>query len=130
MELEALQKIAPDIEKLGASLVSISPQQREYMLETAQKHRLNFELLRDEKNRIAKQYGLVYTVPEDLKAIYLSFGIDLERYNGDTSWELPMPGRVVIGQDAVVRNVAVDPDYTIRPEPEETIAVLRALKEG
>lgn len=100
------------------------------MLETAQKHRLNFELLRDEKNRIAKQYGLVYTVPEDLKAIYLSFGIDLERYNGDTSWELPMPGRVVIGQDAVVRNVAVDPDYTIRPEPEETIAVLRALKEG
>jgi len=81
------------------------------MLETAKKHRLNFDLLKDEKNSIAKQYGLVFTVPGNLKSICLSSGIDLEQCNGDNIGELPMPGRVAIeDQGSVARNREAAPD--------------------
>jgi hypothetical protein len=54
-------------------------------------------------------------------------GIDLAKTNGDDSWTLPMPARHVIDRDGVIRDAQVDPDYTRRPEPSETLAVLRAL---
>lgn len=88
---------------------------------------LNFDLLSDPGNRVAKTYGLVYTFPEDLKQIYLQFGIDLEKYNGDDSWTLPMPGRFIIDRSGVIRYAEVNPDYTVRPEPEEVIDVLKGL---
>ncbi len=51
--------------------------------------------------------------------------IDLPRYNGDSSWQLPMPARFVIDPAGVVRDAAFDPDYTVRPDPLETLAALR-----
>ncbi len=107
--------------------MALSPQTREHMLETAERHRVNFDLLRDEGNLVAKQYGVVFRLPDDLKAVYLNFGIDLAKFNGDDAWELPMPGRVVIGRDRAIRSVSIDPDYTIRPEPEETVDIIRRL---
>ena len=59
--------------------------------------------------------------------IYRAFGIDLPKCNGEDSWTLPMPGRLVIDRDGTVRAVDVDPDYTVRPEPAKTLADVRAL---
>ncbi len=59
--------------------------------------------------------------------MYTSFGIDLERFNSDGIWRLPMPARYVISQDAVIRSTDVNPDYTIRPEPDETVEFLRKM---
>ena len=88
---------------------------------------LTFDLLSDPGNRVAKTYGLVYTFPEDLKQVYLQFGIDLSQYNGDDSWPLPMPGRFIIDRSGIIRYAEVNPDYTVRPEPEEVISVLEEL---
>ena len=91
-----------------------------------EKH-LNFDLLSDPGNRVAKTYGLVHKFPEDLKKVFLQFGIDLEKYNGDDSWTLPMPGRFIIDRSGVIRYAEVNPDYTVRPEPEEVIGILKEL---
>jgi len=88
---------------------------------------LTFDLLADPGNQVAKQYGLVFALPEDLKTLYLQFGIDVAKHNGDDSWTLPMPGRFIIDQTGVVRYAEVDPDYTVRPEPEHTITALKKL---
>jgi peroxiredoxin len=45
----------------------------------------------------------------------------------DDSWRLPVPARFVIDRDGTTRKVDVDPDYTVRPEPSETLAALDAL---
>ena len=60
---------------------------------------MTFEVLRDLGNRVAEQYGLVFTLPEDLQAIYAKFGIDLPTGNGDGTWRLPIPARFVIDRD-------------------------------
>jgi peroxiredoxin len=88
---------------------------------------LSFELLRDFGNRVGEAYGLVFTLPDDLQAIYLKLGIDLARGNGDGTWRLPIPARVVIDHQGIVRAVDADPDYTQRPEPGQTVQVLREL---
>jgi peroxiredoxin len=76
---------------------------------------------------MAARYGLRQKLPDDLKALYLQFGIDLPKYNGDASWTLPMPARLIIDQEGMVRYAAINADYTVRPEPEETLAALKAM---
>jgi peroxiredoxin len=40
-----------------------------------------------------------------------------------------MPARFVIDRRCVIRDAESDPDYTTRPEPEDTLAALRALRD-
>jgi len=88
---------------------------------------LSVELLSDPGNQTAEKYGLVYTFPEDLKKVYLQFGVDLPKYNDDESWRLPMPARYIIDQEQIVRYAEVSPDYTVRPDPSHTIAALKKI---
>jgi len=91
------------------------------------KHELSFPVLSDPGNAVARELGLVFELPDDLKAVYLGFGGDLSRFNGDDSWTLPMPARYVVRPDGVMAHADVHPDYTERPEPAETLARVQAL---
>lgn len=95
--------------------------------ETEDPKPVSFEALRDFGNQVAEQYGLVFTLPDDLREIYLRFGIDLARGNGDGTWRLPIPARFVIDHRGIIRAVDADPDYTRRPEPATTVEILRQL---
>lgn len=95
--------------------------------ETDEPKPLPFELLRDLGNHVAEAYGLVFTLPDDLREIYLKFGIDLAKGNGDGTWRLPIPARFVIDGQSIIRAVDADPDYTRRSEPAHTVAVLKGL---
>jgi peroxiredoxin len=128
MELEALQEALPAIKSAGAAFVAISPQQYGFNREFIEQKKFTFDLLSDLGNQTAKAYGLVYTLPEDLRKIYLQFGIDVPKHNGDDSWTLPLPARYIIDRKGIVRYAEVSVDYTVRPEPEHTIAALRELQ--
>jgi peroxiredoxin len=104
----------------------ISPQLEKFSKQVSKKHNLTFRVLSDKGNKVAYQYGLVFTVPADLRVLYSNFGIHLERFNGDDSWTLPMPGRFILDQHGTIITAEVDPDYTIRPEPDDIIEILKA----
>ena len=87
-----------------------------------------FEALRDHGHQVAAKYGLVFTLPEDLRGIYLKFGIDLAKGNGDGTWRLPIPARFVIDRAGIIHAADADPDYTTRPEPAKTVEVLKTLR--
>lgn len=122
-----MQNRIDDIRAAGATLVAISPQRAELSREIIQAKNLEFDILVDASNGYADKLGIAFTVSDELKAIYLSFGIDLGRSNGDSSWRLPMPTRLVIDRSGIVRSAEIDPDYTSRPEPESTIEILKGL---
>lgn len=126
--MQAYQEIAPEIKALGATLLAISPQTPEYSLSMAQKHQLGFEVLSDDGNKVARQYGLVYSLSEPLRELYLQkFQVDLQYFNGTESDELPLPGTFIVDSDGVIRLAFVDPDYTKRLEPAEIIQKLRQI---
>jgi len=108
-------------------LVAISPQLPEHSRALVKAKKLAFEVLSDPGNALAQKFGLVYALPEDLRKIYLQFGIDLPKHNGDDSWTLPVAARFIIDQEAVIRYAEADADYTLRPEPEHTIEALKSI---
>lgn len=127
MELVALQGILEQIQSHGAGLVAISPQLPEHSREMIERRHLTFPILSDRGNEVAARFGLRFSLPEYLRAIYRTFPLDLPRINGDDSWTLPMPARFVVDRQGVIRAAESDPDYTTRPEPDETLEVLRDL---
>lgn len=95
--------------------------------ETEEPTPLSFEFLRDFGNRVAEAYGLAFTLPDDLRAVYVKLGIDLAQGNGDGTWRLPVPARFVIDRQGIIRDVDADPDYTRRSEPARTVKILKGL---
>ena len=127
LELRALQQALPEIVALGAQLIAIAPQLPDRSMDTVEKHQLEFEVLSDVANVVSRQYGLVFTLPEALRPIYQQFNLDIAGYNGDDSFELPMPATYVIAQNGEIAHAFVDADYTRRMEPAEIIDILRKL---
>ncbi|WP_371912984.1 redoxin domain-containing protein [Pseudodesulfovibrio hydrargyri] len=115
---------------MSATLLAVSPQRRPFNRQVIRDANLGFEILSDTGNRLAKAFGLAFTLSGALKEVYKSFNLDLERINGDDSWVLAMPARYVVDRHGVIRFADVNPDYTVRTEPEETLAELKRLKEG
>jgi peroxiredoxin len=118
-QMEAMSAIAEQVEAAGASLVAISPQTEKQAYFMHDQHKLAFPLLVDAHNGVARQFGLVYRVPEEQQAIYRRTFVNLPFVNGDDSWELPIPATYVLDRDATILFSGVNEDYTDRPEPLE-----------
>ncbi len=127
MELDALNRAAGEFKALGAAFIAISPQLQTYNKELREEKKLTFEILSDPGNQVAQRYGLTFQLPEDLREVYLKFDIDLPRYNGDDSWTLPLPTTLIIDQNSIIQHAAINADYTVRPDPEETMANLKKI---
>jgi peroxiredoxin len=123
-QLMALQQIHAQIATAGASLVAISPQTQKHSYMTRDMHQLRFPVLSDQGNEVARKFRLVYRVSSDLQSMYESIMTKLPGYNGDQSWELPMPATYVIRPDGTIAYARVDADWRERPEPE---AILEQL---
>jgi peroxiredoxin len=120
-QLEAMNLLVPQIEQAGASLVAISPQTVQQSFFMVDQHKLRFPLLSDAGNQVARQFGLVYRVPDEQQAIYRRAFVNLPFANGDQSWELPIPATFMVGRDGTILYASADEDYTQRPEPREIL---------
>ena len=132
-QLEAMNLGLERLQESGASLVAISPQSVRHSFFMADQHRLGFPLLSDQNNQVARQFGLVYRVPDYQQAIYRQTFVNLPSLSGEPSWELPIPATYVLdgageGESGFHRILyaARNPDYADRPEPEEIVRFLRA----
>ena len=104
--------------------MALSPQAVAFRSQMVDSHSLSFDILGDPGNEFASKLGLRFTLPDELIPIYRSFGIDLPACNGDDSWSLPIPARILIATTGEIIDVNADPDYTVRPEPLDTLALL------
>lgn len=122
LTLRAYQAVLPQITALGAALVAVSPQDADHSQLTISNKELTFPVLSDRGNGVARQFGLVWSIPEKDRAT----SAKLPDYNGDETWELPVPGTFVIAPDRTIRLAFADADWTNRLEPS---AILEALAE-
>ena len=128
IQLRAYEAILPQIMALGASLIAISPQLPDGSLDTAETNALTFEVLSDVGNQVARSFGLVYALPEELRAAMRSNNKVLPTLNGDDSWELPVPATFVIAADKRIVLASIEVDYRKRLEPDEILSALKRLR--
>lgn len=124
--LRGFHRSLPQIRAEGAGLVAISPETPDNGMTTAEKNHLDFDVLSDRGNKVARAYGVAYKVP---KVILDQFKgrLDLARHNGDDASTLPLGATYVIDSDGIIRYAFVDADYRKRVEPSDVIAALRGL---
>jgi peroxiredoxin len=125
LELRAYQKHLDRIKAAGTTLIAISPMLPDSSLDLAEKHELAFPVLSDVGNKVADQFGLMFTVDDRIQAMYLErLGNDLPKLNGDNSFTLPLPATYVIGGDGVITYAYVNADYRLRADPEDVLTTL------
>ncbi len=129
-QMEAMNLMMPEIERAGAMLVAISPQTVQQSFFMRDQHRLRFPLLSDAGNKVARQFGLAYRIPEEQKAVYQRAFVNLPFVNGDDSWELPIPATYIVDRDGTVLYASANEDYTERPEPQDIVRFLSATLRG
>ncbi len=122
-----MQAICEELAAKGATLVAITPQLAEHSRTMIERHSLSFDLLSDPGNEYLSTLGLRFELPDDVKEVYLSIGIDLPKHHGEDSWTLPVPARLLVDSSGIIRAADIDVDYTRRPEPEKTLTDLDGL---
>jgi len=128
-QMEGMNAIVPRLQELRATMIAISPQTIQQSYFMADQHKLRFPLLSDAGNKIARQFGLVYRVPEYQQDIYRRAFVNLPFANGDDSWELPIPALYILSRDHDVVYASANADYTERPEPTEVVEFLARLSQ-
>jgi peroxiredoxin len=132
LQAHAYQEVLPQLEGLEATLVAISPEAPSFGRVWIDKEHLSFPILSDYGNWIARQFGLVFTMNEEMRSLMLDgFGVNLAGRNADGSWELPLTGTFVIDTDGIIQFADVHPDFmTGRTEPEAILEALRSVNES
>jgi len=124
LTLHQLQQELPNFEANGAHLLALTPELPDKSMTTAEKHELKFEVLSDLENKIAREYGIVFKLTDDVADAYNeSFGVN--EYNGDNSNELPLAATYIINEDGTIAYAFLDADYRNRAEPAELTKFLK-----
>lgn len=127
-QLVALQQVHSRIAASGASLVAISAQTQKHSYMTRDMHRLRFPVLSDSGNQVARQFGLVYRIPPELRQMYESIFTKLPGYNGDQTWELPLAATYIVRSEGAIAYARLDADWRQRAEPEDVLSSLAQLR--
>lgn len=122
-----MQRALPEIKKLGGQLVAISPQLPDQSLGMVKERGLDFTVLSDVDNVVARTFGIVYTIPEGLRKVYSELGIDIAGSNGNDKFELPFPATYVADINGNLILDFIAEDHTMRLEPSEIIQSLKML---
>ncbi|MTI86926.1 MAG: AhpC/TSA family protein [Balneolaceae bacterium] len=126
LALKTYQQILPQIKQAGASLVAISPQTPDNSLNMKEKNNLEFEVLSDVGNEVARQYTTVFKNGIEPIEAMNEMDIDFYSFYSDDSGEIPVPATFVINQDGTIGFARSEGgDYRKRVEPE---AILKALE--
>ena len=127
LQLRAYNEALPQFSAIGAKLVAVSPQTPDLTRLTAEEKDLQFPVLSDAGNAVARQYGLAYQVGGAVYNTLHSVGINLAAFNGDDSGELPLTGTFVIAQDRQIAWAATEANFKQRPDPSIILAALAQL---
>jgi len=97
----------PRIKELGADLIAISPELPDHTLTMAEKHKIPIDVVSDGTGEVLKKYRLWFAVSAEIKELYRDkFGIQLDKYNGEGRWELPVPATVRMDIEEILATLA------------------------
>lgn len=127
LTLRALAAIRPKLRRLGGELVAISPETPSNAAATAERNGLQFPVLTDNANRVAREYRLVWQLDEQMRAVYERLGHSLPKINGDNEWTLPVPAGFVVAPDGRITYAHVHTRVDRRIEPQAALNAVQQL---
>ncbi len=128
LNADALARAAPAIEDLGASLIAITPELSRYARDLKANAEAPYPILVDLDGGYALEANLLFWVGDEKRDAMVSGGFDIEPYQGNRAWMLPVPATFIVGADGSVKARHIDPDYRHRMPIEQILEALRRLR--
>ena len=100
----------------SATVIAISPQSIHFNHDLKVQNNLEFRILSDKGNEIADKYGLVFTLQENIRENYKNMGADLELFNSDKTYKLPIPATYLIDKNKKIVFSSVSTNYMERAD--------------
>jgi peroxiredoxin len=113
-QIQQLQDSLQLLTAKGAYVIGVTPETSENINKTIEKTHASFSIVQDKDNAIMKAYQVNYTVDANLYAKLKTYGVDLDKSNGNTNHVLPVPATYVINNSGKIVFVHFDKDYTKR----------------
>jgi len=127
LQLKNYQRILPQIKEAGAQLVAVSPMTPDNSLNMQQTNALQFEVLSDVGNKVAKQFTTIIANPATSIQAMAELGYDFHAFYADKSGELPVPATFVIAKNGSITFAASEGgDYRLRVEAKDILNALEA----
>jgi peroxiredoxin len=128
LELRSLAAINAEINRLGGRTVSIMPDTAQFTSGYVAKNQLPFPVLSDMDLGYSLLLGLVFWIGAEIRRLYEEVGVELEKYQGNQSYFLPMAAKFVVGGDGLVKARQVNIEFRERMAPEAIVEALQALR--
>lgn len=129
-QLCALEAARRSFDAFNAKIVLLTPDTGHFPRQLKAQLDLDLTILSDVDYGVAVSYGVLFRVPDQIKAHYTALGHDLGARHGSSDWMLPIPATYVVDQGGTIRSAFVEPDYTIRQEADDIVAALRAVSDA
>jgi peroxiredoxin len=101
--LALFQRAMPGLPPQRVAVVAVTPELPRHALETTRRNQLTFALAIDHACRFAKSLGLAFKLPVELRRILRDRGVRLKEWNGEGSYDLPMPTMILIDRERRIR---------------------------
>lgn len=125
LELRLYQAILAQIQAVGGSLVAVSPMTPDNSLSMQEQNALQFHVLSDTQNQIARHYTTVFKNSASSIQAMADLGYDFHGFYADDSGEIPIPATFVIDQQGVITFAqSAGGDYRQRVEPQSILDAL------
>jgi peroxiredoxin len=126
LNADGLAEIAPEVRRLGAEIVAISPETHQYGAALRDYAGAPFPVLTDLDNGYSLSLNLAFWVGDEKREAMKESGFDISLYNGNETWILPVPATFVVGRDGLVKARHIDPDYRRRMELDAIVGAVAA----
>ena len=130
LNVDALAKAHPEIVRLGAQVVAISPETVQWTAELKAYAKAPFPILSDVDGGYALELNLLFWIGDEKRDALAAGGTDLVQFQGNETWMLPVPATFVIDHEGIVRARHVDPDYRRRMDIDELLAAVAACAQA
>jgi peroxiredoxin len=127
LNADGLARIAPDLKRLGAQIVAISPETHRYAAELKSYANAPFPVLADVDGGYALELNLLFWVGDEKREAMQAGGFDIAPYQGNETWMLPIPATFIVGRDGLIKARYIDPDYRRRADLEVIVAAVGRL---
>jgi peroxiredoxin len=123
LQIHELSNAAPEFAKRGLRLVAISVDVPTQEAMTQAKHGVPFPMLSDPKLKAHQAFHVVHTAGEGEQKVLAGFGIDLQKFSGETHKSFAVPSMFLVDKQGVVRWEHADEDFKTRPTAKQMLAV-------
>ena len=108
----------------GAEIVAITPDRQKFVAELRRQSQVPFPILIDADNGYAMSLNLTIWVGAEIQKMMEARRLDPPTLQDNSFWMLPIPATFVVGQDGLIRERFIDPDYRNRMMISDMLAAM------